>query len=66
MKSYRQVLTINAPKRRAFFNITREVEQALYKSGIVNGKDNAIFAPRDLATRAEAAVIISRAMNLIK
>ena len=39
---------------------------ALYKSGIVNGKDNAIFAPRDLATRAEAAVIISRAMNLIK
>ena len=39
---------------------------ALYKNGIVNGRENGIFAPRDLATRAEAAVIISRAMNLIK
>ena len=37
MKSFRQVLTINAPKRRAFFNITREVEAALYKSGIKEG-----------------------------
>ena len=39
---------------------------ALYKNGIVNGKDGGRFAPNDYATRAEAAVIISRAMNLIK
>lgn len=37
MKSYREVLTIHAPKRRAFFNITREVEAAIQKSGIKEG-----------------------------
>ena len=39
---------------------------ALYKSGIINGKGEGVFAPVDYATRAEAAVIISRAMALLK
>lgn len=37
MKSFREVLTLHAPKRRAFFNITPEVESALGKSGIKEG-----------------------------
>ena len=34
MKSYRKELTISTPTRRAFVNITREVERALAESGI--------------------------------
>lgn len=37
MKSYRKELTLNIPSRRAFVNITREVEQALRESGIKEG-----------------------------
>jgi len=37
MKSYRKELTITAPTRRAFVNITREVERALAESGIQEG-----------------------------
>ena len=37
MKSYRKVLAFNVPTRRAFMNITREVEEALRESGIREG-----------------------------
>ncbi len=37
MKSFRKVLTITVPTRRAFVNITHEVEQALHESGIQEG-----------------------------
>ena len=37
MKSYREVLTVHAPKRRAYYNITPKVEAALEKSGIREG-----------------------------
>ncbi len=37
MKSYRQELLLEVPTRRAFINITPEVEKALAESGIVNG-----------------------------
>ena len=37
MKSYREVLTINTPTRRAFFNITPKVDAALKKSGVREG-----------------------------
>jgi len=37
MKSFRKVLTINAPHRRDYFNITGEVEAALKESGISEG-----------------------------
>ncbi len=37
MKSYRKELWFNTPKRRAFINITREVEKALSESGITEG-----------------------------
>ena len=37
MKSYRKELTITVPTRRAFINITREVEHALAESGIQEG-----------------------------
>ncbi len=37
MKSFRKVLTITVPTRRAFVNITHEVEQALNESGIQEG-----------------------------
>ncbi|NLE83254.1 MAG: YjbQ family protein [Chloroflexi bacterium] len=37
MKSYRKELTISTPTRRAFVNITREVERALAESGIQEG-----------------------------
>ncbi len=37
MKSYRKILTFNVPKRRAFINITPQVEQALHESGIKEG-----------------------------
>ncbi len=37
MKSFRKVLTITVPTRRAFVNITYEVEQALHESGIQEG-----------------------------
>ena len=39
MKSFRKVLTINAPHRRDYFNITGEVEAALKESGIESPKD---------------------------
>ena len=37
MKSYRQILTINTPSRRAFINITPKVNEALRLSGIKEG-----------------------------
>jgi len=37
MKSYRKVLTFQIPTRRAYLNITREVENALYESGVREG-----------------------------
>ena len=37
MKSYRKVLTVNIPKRRAFVNITENVREALRESGIREG-----------------------------
>lgn len=37
MKSYRKALVLTIPTRRAFVNITSEVEQALAESGIQEG-----------------------------
>lgn len=37
MKSFRKELIVNTPTRRAFINITREVEHALTESGIQEG-----------------------------
>lgn len=37
MKSYRKILIMNVPQRRAFINITGEVEGALRESGIKEG-----------------------------
>jgi secondary thiamine-phosphate synthase enzyme len=37
MKSYRKELWFNTPTRRAFINITKEVETALNQSGIKEG-----------------------------
>ncbi|MDR1485252.1 MAG: secondary thiamine-phosphate synthase enzyme YjbQ [Planctomycetaceae bacterium] len=37
MKSYREVLTLNIPKRVDFVNITQEVSAAVRKSGIRDG-----------------------------
>lgn len=37
MKSYRKELWFNIPKRRAFVNITREVEKCVEESGIKEG-----------------------------
>ena len=37
MKSYRKELWFNVPTRRAFINITREVEECLRESGVQEG-----------------------------
>ncbi|HBC87439.1 MAG TPA: secondary thiamine-phosphate synthase enzyme [Lentisphaeria bacterium] len=37
MKSYRKELVFNVPVRRAFINITREIEEALEESGVKEG-----------------------------
>jgi secondary thiamine-phosphate synthase enzyme len=37
MKSYRKVLIMDVPKRRAFINITADIEKALDESGIKEG-----------------------------
>lgn len=37
MKSYREELTFDVPTRRAFVNITHQVEAALKKSGVKEG-----------------------------
>jgi len=37
MKSYRKELTVNTPTRRAYLNITHEVEKCLQESGIKEG-----------------------------
>ena len=37
MKSYRQELFFNVPARRAFINITPQVEEALAESGVTEG-----------------------------
>ena len=37
MKSYRKELWFNVPTRRAFINITRDVEECLQESGIQEG-----------------------------
>lgn len=37
MKSYREELWFNTPKRRGYINITTEIERALKKSGIKEG-----------------------------
>ena len=37
MKSYRKELVFNVPGRRAFINITPQVEEALFESGIREG-----------------------------
>ena len=37
MKSYRKELWFNVPSRRAFINITPQVEECLNESGIIEG-----------------------------
>ncbi len=37
MKAYREVLTINTETRRAFVNITRQIEETLKASGVDEG-----------------------------
>ena len=37
MKSFRKELYFNIPSRRAFLNITSQVEEALRESGILEG-----------------------------
>ncbi|MFW5908477.1 MAG: YjbQ family protein, partial [Desulfosalsimonas sp.] len=37
MKSYRKELSFNVPTRRAFINITPQVEECLAESGIKEG-----------------------------
>lgn len=37
MKSYRETLSFNVPERRAYINITPQVEKCLTKSGIKEG-----------------------------
>jgi len=37
MKSYRKELWFNIPERRAFINITGQVEQCLKESGVSEG-----------------------------
>ncbi len=37
MKSYRKELWFNIPTRRAFINITPEVDECLRESGIIEG-----------------------------
>ena len=37
MKSYREILTYNTETRRAYINITRDVEEALKASGVREG-----------------------------
>ena len=37
MKSFRKELTVNIPARRAYLNITHEVEKCLQESGIKEG-----------------------------
>jgi secondary thiamine-phosphate synthase enzyme len=37
MKSHTEYLTLNLPRRRAFVNITREVAEAVAKSGVREG-----------------------------
>ena len=37
MKSYRKELWLNVPTRRAFINITSQVEECLKDSGIIEG-----------------------------
>jgi len=37
MKSYRKELWFQAPTRRAFINITRQVEECLRESGVQEG-----------------------------
>jgi len=37
MKSYRKELWFNVPTRRSFINITPDVEQCLWESGIKEG-----------------------------
>ena len=37
MKSYREYLTLTVPERMGFVNITRDVEDALAKSGVQEG-----------------------------
>ena len=39
--------------------------KTLYQLGVINGKSEAAFAPDDLLTREEAAVIIIRMMNAV-
>lgn len=37
MKSYRQELTVKIPKRRGLINITDQVQEAIYASGVSEG-----------------------------
>ncbi len=37
MKNYRQEIFLNIPTRRAFVNITPQVDDALHESGIQEG-----------------------------
>jgi len=37
MKSYRKELWFNVPTRRAFINITPQVQECLHESGIAEG-----------------------------
>jgi thiamine phosphate synthase YjbQ (UPF0047 family) len=55
MKSYRKELVFNIPSRRAFVNITPQVEEALRESGIKEGLVLVNASPSQNPTRQPLA-----------
>jgi len=48
------------------FDYAKTSVDVLYRAGIINGKDNNLFDPQGIATRAEVAAMIHRFMEIIK
>ena len=70
---FKHYLTNDSVENGILFDDTEDISdyatEAISKLsglGIINGKDNNRFEPKATATRAEAAVIIARALDLIK
>ena len=48
------------------FDYTKTSVDALYQAGIINGKDNNLFDPQGIATRAEVAAMLHGFMEIVK
>ncbi|MDR1530949.1 MAG: S-layer homology domain-containing protein [Clostridiales bacterium] len=75
LKRFADATDLQLPEKRPYTDFTDEAEcadyaraaiEALFKAGVINGRENGRFDPKGSATRAEAAAMLHRFADMAK